>query len=232
MRFKELTQMIDISAVRTDSTLEEVDQMIDAVIEYGCICAAPMPWLADYTLKKLRAFPEIRVLGPVGFPSGASTTENKVREARELIDKGCTEIDMVTNVSAMLSGDYDYFYRDVKAVVDEAFNIPVKAIIEICYLTDEQIRTASRLCADAGVTFVKSGTGWGPKPTTVETIKIMKEAVGDRCQVKAAGGVKDLETMLEMIDAGCTRFGLGVRTAIKILEDAKEMERRRLRNNG
>lgn len=222
MNLKQLAQMIDISAVRTDSTLEEVDQMIDAVIEYGCICAAPMPWLADYTLEKLKMFPEIRVLGPVGFPSGASTTENKVKEARELIDKGCTEIDMVTNVSAMISGDLDYFYRDVKAVVDECFDIPVKAIIEICYLTDEQIKKASELCAKAGVTFVKSGTGWGPKPTTVETIKIMKAAVGDRCQVKAAGGVKDLDTMLEMIDAGCTRFGLGVRTAISILEDAKK----------
>ena len=222
MNLKELAQMIEISAVRTDSTLEEVDQMIDAVLEYGCICAAPMPWLDSYTIEKLELFPEIRVLGPVGFPSGASTTANKVREARELIDLGCTEIDMVTNVSALLSGNLDYFYKDVKAVVDECFDVPVKAILEICYLTDEQIRTAADLCAKAGVTFVKSGTGWGPKPTTVETIKIMKEAVGDRCQVKAAGGVRDLDTMLEMIDAGCTRFGLGVRTAISILEEAKE----------
>ena len=222
MKLEDIAKMIDISAVRTDSTLEEVDRMIDAVIEYDCICAAPMPWLADYTLDKLKDYPEIRVLGPVGFPSGASTTENKVKEAKELVAKGCNEIDMVTNVSAMISGDYDYFYNDVKAVVYACGDIPVKSILEICYLTDEQIAKASDLCASAGVTFVKSGTGWGDKPTTVETIKIMKKAVGDRCQVKAAGGVKDLDTMLQMIDEGCTRFGLGVRTAISILEEAKE----------
>ncbi|WP_329385130.1 deoxyribose-phosphate aldolase [Anaerofustis butyriciformans] len=220
--FTNINRMVDVSTVRTDIVMDEVDEMIDTVIKYNCICASPMPWVTKYTIDKLKDYPDIVTTGVVSFPSGAATTANKIIEAKENIKMGCQELDMVSNVSALKSGKYDYFVDDIKAVVDAADGVPVKAIIEICYLTDDEIRKASELAVKAGVTYVKTGTGWGPKPTTVDTIKIIKETIGDDALIKAAGGVKDLDTVIEMIEAGCNRFGLGVRTAGTILEDAKK----------
>lgn len=219
--FTNINRMVDVSTVRTDIVMDEVDEMIDTVIKYNCICASPMPWVTKYTIDKLKDYPDIVTTGVISFPSGAATTNNKVLEAKENIKMGCQELDMVSNVSALKSGKYDYFVDDIKAVVEAADGVPVKAIIEICYLTDDEIKKASELAVKAGVTYVKTGTGWGPKPTTVDTIKIIKETIGDDALIKAAGGVKDLDTVIEMIKAGCNRFGLGVRTAGTILEDAK-----------
>lgn len=219
---KNVSRMIDVSTVRTDITMDEVEQMIDTVIKYNCICASPMPWITKYTIDRLKDYPDIVTTGVVSFPSGAATTANKVLEAKENIKMGCEEIDMVSNVSALLSGRYQTYVDDIKAVVEAADGVPVKSIIEICYLTDDQIRKAAELCVKAGVTYVKTGTGWGPKPTTVDTIRIIKETIGDDALIKAAGGVRDLDTLIQMAEIGCNRFGLGVRSAGNILEEAKK----------
>lgn len=210
----------DISTVRTDVDMCEVDQLVDIVKGYNCICASPMPCVTKYVIDKLADTPDTVVTGVVGFPSGADTTSMKVFTAKEMISLGCEELDMVINVSAMKSGLYDTVYKDIKAVVDAANGVPVKSILEICYLTDDEIKRASEIAVKAGVTFVKTGTGWGPKPTTVETIKIIKETIGDSALIKAAGGVRTLDTMLEMINAGCNRFGIGIRSALTIFEEA------------
>lgn len=210
----------DISTVRTDVDMREVDQLVDIVKGYNCICASPMPCVTKYVIDKLADTPDTVVTGVVGFPSGADTTSMKVFTAKEMISLGCEELDMVINVSAMKSGLYDTVYKDIKAVVDAANGVPVKSILEICYLTDDEIKRASEIAVKAGVTFVKTGTGWGPKPTTVETIKIIKETIGDSALIKAAGGVRTLDTMLEMINAGCNRFGIGIRSALTIFEEA------------
>ena len=204
--FTNINRMVDVSTVRTDIVMDEVDEMIDTVIKYNCICAAPMPWVTKYTVDKLKDYPDIVTTGVVSFPSGAATTTNKIIEAKENIKMGCQELDMVSNVSALKSGKYDYFIDDIKAVVDAADGVPVKAIIEICYLTDDEIRKASELAVKAGVTYVKTGTGWGSKPTTVDTVKIIKETIGDSALIKAAGGVKDLDTLVQMIEAGCNKI--------------------------
>lgn len=210
----------DISTVRTDVEMREVEQLIDIVKGYHCVCASPMPCVTKYVIDRLADTPDTVVTGVVGFPSGADTTSMKVFTAKEMIGLGCRELDMVINVSALKSGLYDVVYEDIKAVVDAAEGVPVKSILEICYLTDDEIRRGSEIAVSAGVTFVKTGTGWGPKPTTVETIKIIKETIGDSALIKAAGGVRNLDTMLEMIDAGCNRFGIGIRSALTIFEEA------------
>lgn len=222
INLKDLNRMIDVSTVRTDIIMEEVDQMIEIVKKYNCVCASPMPWVTKYTIDALKDTPDTVVTGVVAFPAGAEVTDIKVATAKSNIELGCKELDMVSNVSALKSGKYDYYRDDIKAVVEAADGVPVKAIIEICYLTDDEIKKASELCVEAGVTYVKTGTGWGPKPTTVETIKLIKSTIGDSALIKAAGGVRDLDTVIKMIDAGCNRFGLGVRTAETILKAAKE----------
>ncbi|MBW4845459.1 MAG: deoxyribose-phosphate aldolase [Lachnospiraceae bacterium] len=213
-------RIMDVSAVRTDVIMEEINQMISIVKSFHCVCASPMPWATRYTLEQLKDTPDTVVTGVVGFPAGAETTFIKVATAKEMISLGCRELDMVINVSALKSGQYQFVERDIEAVVNAANGVPVKAILEICYLTDDEIKRASEIGVKAGATFIKTGTGWGQKPTTVDTIKLIRTTIGSAAKIKAAGGVRDLDTLLAMKAAGCDRFGIGVRSALAILKDA------------
>jgi deoxyribose-phosphate aldolase len=217
---KQIGRLIDVSAVRTDVTIDEIDRVAEVAKKYNCICAFAMPCFTELLAEKLEDAPNTITGGVVGFPSGADTTSVKVITAKEMIALGCKELDMVINVGALKSGRYDIVHDDIKAVVDAAAGIPVKSIIEIAYLTDDEIARASEIAVKAGVTFVKTGTGWAPKPTTVETIKLIKSTIGNSAYIKAAGGVRDLDTLLEMVKEGCSRFGIGMRSAISILQDA------------
>jgi len=216
----DIARLIDLSSVRTDSTLEEVIKVAEAAKKYNFICAFTMPSLTGELVRLLKDRDDVMVGCVVGFPSGADTTEIKVAAAKQLIALGVDEIDMVINVGALKSQRYDVVRDDVKAVVD-ACDIPVKSIIEIAYLTDDEIRIACKLAVEAGVQFVKTGTGWASKPTTVETIRIIKKEIGDAARIKAAGGIRELSTLLEMVKEGCSRFGIGLDSAINIMEEAK-----------
>ncbi len=212
--------IVDVSAVKPDATMSEVRKMIEIVKGYHCICASPMPFITRYTIEALKGVENTIVTGVVGFPAGAETTHIKKATAEELLGMGCRELDMVMNISAFKSKDYSYTSDDIKAVIETANGIPVKVIIEIAYLTDDEIKKASEIAVESGATFVKTGTGYGPKPTTVETIRLIRSQIGDAAFIKAAGGVRDLDTLLAMREAGCNRFGLGVRMAETILGDA------------
>lgn len=215
----EIAKMIDISAVRADSTLDEVKRVAQAAKDYGFICAFAMPCFTKELIALLSDRPDIMVGGVSGFPSGADTTASKVATAKQMLALGVNEVDMVINVGALKSGKYDIVKDDIKAVVD-CCNVPVKSILEIAYLTDDEIKIGSRLAVEAGVTFVKTGTGWASKPTTVDTIKLIKSEIGNSAKIKAAGGVRELSTLLDMVEAGCSRFGIGINSAIKIMEQA------------
>ncbi len=211
---------MDVSTVRTDNTFREVDQMIWVVKAYHCICASPMPFATKYVVEQLKDVPDTVVTGVVSFPAGAETTAAKIRSARELVAMGCRELDMVINVSALKSGNFGYVRDDIRAVVEAAQGVPVKTILEICYLTDEEIRRGSLLAVEAGAAFIKTGTGWGPKPTTAETVRLIRSTIGSAAKIKSAGGVQNLDILLSLWAAGCDRFGVGVRTAVSIFEDA------------
>ena len=217
---RQIGRIMDVSAVRTDVDFHEINQMIEIVRKYHCICASPMPWATRYTVEQLSDMEDAVVTGVVGFPSGADTTFIKVATAKEMLAVGCRELDMVINVSALKAGKYQVVENDIRAVVESANDIPVKTIIEICYLSDDEIRRASELAVKAGAAFVKTGTGWGPRPTTVETIRLIRKTIGSAAKIKAAGGIRDLDTMLQMVEAGCDRFGIGVRSASAIIEEA------------
>ncbi len=220
---EQITRIVDISAVRTDVTIAEIDKLVEVCKENKYICAFVMPCFTPYLVEKLKGTEEVNVGGVVGFPSGADTTSIKVATAKELMEQGVDELDMVINVGALKSGDYELVKADMKAVVETANGMPVKAILEISYLTDEEIRIGSQLAVEAGITYVKTGTGWGNKPTTAHTIATIKEVVGDKAMIKAAGGVRDLATLMAMVDAGCDRFGISVASMETILKEAKEL---------
>lgn len=220
MDLLKIPRMIDISGVRTDVTLDEIKRIVDTAKEYQFICAFAMPCFTRFLVEELKDEPDIMVGGVVGFPSGADTTFTKMADAKEMISFGVDELDMVINVGALKSGKYDLVRDDIQKIVESANGIPVKSILEVAYLTDYEIARASELAVAAGVTFVKTGTGWANDPTTIEHIKLIKSTIGDDALIKAAGGVRTLDMLLDMADAGCSRFGIGLNSAIQIVEDA------------
>ena len=223
-----LARMVDLSAVRADVDLAEVHRLADVCKRYQCVCAFVMPCYMTVMRRLLDDAPNVGLGGVVGFPSGAQTTTIKVQEARERRDAGASEIDMVINVGMLKSGEDVYVEDDIAAVLDIAGTVPVKTIIEAHHLSDADIKRASQIAVRAGAAFVKTGTGWAPTGATLENVKLIKEAVGNRAGVKAAGGVRDLATVLAMHALGVTRFGLGLASGVAILEEctcqAQEIE--------
>ncbi len=219
MDLLKIPRMIDISGVRTDVTIAEIDRIVQVAKQHRFICTFAMPCFTPYLVNQLREESDILVGGVVGFPSGAGSTTIKIATAKENIAAGVDEIDMVINVGALKSGKHQLVYDDIHAIVETAEGLPVKSILEIAYLTDDEIKQASEIAVKAGVTFVKTGTGWAHKPTTVETIQLIKSVVGEDAFIKAAGGVRTLDTLLAMVEAGCTRFGIGLSSIDNIMKE-------------
>lgn len=214
---EELAAMIDISAVQTVSDRYVVDEVVKAAKEHKFICAFAMPNLTAYLKNELKGS-GVRIGGTIGFPSGADSMNIKVRTAKELAEIGCDELDMVIAVNLLKSGMYDNVLEEIRRVRDIAGNRIFKTILEVNYLTDDEIKKACELAVLGGVDFVKSATGWSGA-TKVEQIRIMKSVVGNDAKVKAAGGIGTLETIYEMMDAGCERFGISCRSAEKIMKE-------------
>ena len=220
MTANDIARMIDISSVKAESTIPEIEKMAEVAKKYEFICAFAMPCFTKKLVELLSDTDKVMVGGVVGFPSGADTTSIKIATAKEMMRTGVDELDMVINVGALKSGMYDLVYEDIHSVVETANGMPVKCILEIAHLTDDEIKRGASLAVKAGVTYVKTGTGWAHKPTTPETIRIIKSEIGNSALIKAAGGVRDLKTLEEMVAEGASRFGIGINSALAIMKEA------------
>jgi deoxyribose-phosphate aldolase len=221
---RDIAQMIDISAVRADSADDKIKEVVQRAKKYQCYLVTILPAQTSRAKALLQGLPMPKLGGNVGFPSGGQTTHIKIEETRELLDLGVDEIDMVINIAAHLSGRYDDVFSDIRAVVDASLNRPVKVILECSYLNNDQILKACDLAIDAGATFVKTGTGWTTSGATLENIKLMKDHVGDRIKIKASGGIRSIDTLLEMYKRGANRFGISLNSATRILEAAAGLQ--------
>lgn len=218
----DIARMLDLSAVQPDSGESDIREMAALACKYDCIACFAMPAYTSLLVELLKDCPQVGVGGVVGFPSGATTTQAKVSAVHEMIEMGCDELDMVINIGRLKSGDNEYVYGDMRAVVQAACDVPVKVILECHYLTDDEIKAACQLATKAGVAFVKTGTGWAPTGATSENISLMKSCVGDQVQVKAAGGVRDLDTLLNLHKLGAARFGVSSKSGSVILKQAEQ----------
>lgn len=192
---------------------------IDASAGAGFAALCVSPFLVALTSQRL-AGTATAVCSVVGFPLGYTNTESKAEEAGHLVALGCDEVDMVLNIAALLEGD-DRFVRDdiaavVRTVAQASSEAIVKVILETGYLEPAAIERACTLAVDAGAHFVKTSTGFGPRGASLDDVRIMRAAVGPDVGVKAAGGIRDLETALEMLEAGASR--LGTSSGLEILE--------------
>lgn len=221
---RDIAQMIDISAVRADSVDEKIEEVVQRAMKYHCYLVTILPSQTLRAKTLIQGSPSPKVGGNVGFPSGGQTTGIKVKEAAELIEMGVDEIDMVIDIAAHLSGRYEDVYNEIQAVVDASQGKPVKVILECNYLNNSQILTGCDLAIRAGAAFVKTGTGWAPSGATLENVELIKNHVDGQIKIKASGGIRSIETLLEMYRRGATRFGISLTSATRILEAASALQ--------
>jgi deoxyribose-phosphate aldolase len=216
---KDIAKMIDLSCVRTISDQADIEEMVAAAKQYRFGQVSVMQCFIPYTRQLLQGNADIHIVGNVSFPSGSDSTTTKVFQATEMVAAGCDEIDMVLNVGMLRSGRLTEVQKDVEAVIAVARPLPVKVIIEIMYLNLTETEQACKICVDAGATFVKTGSGWAPRGTTLEDVKLVKSFVGDKAKIKASGGIRNLETLIAMYQAGARRFGVNLKSGISIVNE-------------
>ncbi len=220
---EQLAKTIDHSLLQPQLTEEEVVAGCELAARYRVASVCVKPCHVKLAARLL-AESDALVSTVVGFPHGSSTTETKLAEARQAIDDGAVELDLVMNYGQLRSGHADYVRDEIKAVCElaHARNARVKVIFENAYLTDEQKALACRLCEEAGADWVKTSTGFAPTGATIEDIRLMRASVSEKVQVKAAHGVRTLAAALEMIDAGVTR--IGATATATMLDDFKRLK--------
>lgn len=203
-----IAKKIDHTTLKADAKAETIRKYCAEAKEYNfasvCVNTCHVPLVA----KELEGS-DVKTCCVVGFPLGAMSTAAKAFEAKHAVSEGADEVDMVINIGAMKDENYDFVKEDIAAVVEASKPAIVKVIIETCLLTDEEKKKACLLSVEAGADFVKTSTGFSTGGATVEDIKLMRETVGDKAQVKASGGIRTPEDADAMLKAGADRIGAG-----------------------
>ncbi len=219
---EQLAKMIDHSLLNPSVTDEDIKKGCEEALQYGFAAVVVNPSHVPIVTRELKSS-TVKVCSVISFPFGLSTTAGKIHETRTALEQGADEIDMVMNFSALKSGHSELVLNDIKGVVQEARrtqrSVIVKVILENCYLTENEKREACRLTLQAGADFVKTSTGFGKSGASVEDVRLMREVVGPKFGVKAAGGIRTLEQALQMIDAGANRIGAS--SSVSIIESLK-----------
>lgn len=210
----ELAGYIDHTALKPDAKEGDIIKLCREALEhkFASVCVNPCyVKLADSFLHGT----EVKVCTVAGFPLGATTKEVKAFEAAQAIENGADEIDMVINIGALKSGKPEIVEEDIKAVADVCRGKALlKVIIEACLLTDDEKVTACELSKKSGADFVKTSTGFSASGAAVEDVVLMRRTIGPNMGVKAAGGIRNLESALQMIEAGATRIGASASVSI------------------
>jgi deoxyribose-phosphate aldolase len=202
-----IVKMIDHTLLKPDATRDQIKKVCDEAKQYGFASVCVNPSYIGYVAQQLQGS-AIAPCCVVGFPLGATMPEVKAYETEAAINAGAKEIDMVINIGAAKSGEWDAVKKDIEAVVRASRGRAlVKVIIEACLLTDEEKVSACRASVEAGADFVKTSTGFSKHGATIEDVRLMRDTVGPRTGVKAAGGVKDIKSANDMITAGANRLG-------------------------
>jgi deoxyribose-phosphate aldolase len=220
---KDIAQMLDHSILQPFLTEEDIIKGCKTALKYSTatVCARPGDMPLVVTL--LKGSP-VKPCTVIGFPHGAHKTETKVFEAKQALNDGCVELDMVLHIGKLLSADDDYVRSDIAQVAEAAHaaGAILKVILETCYLNDEQKKRACKLAVQAGADFVKTSTGYGSKGCTIDDLKLMRAAVPNTVRVKGSGGIRDLDTVLAARAVGASRCGVSATEAI--MEEAIRRE--------
>ncbi|MDU2558384.1 deoxyribose-phosphate aldolase [Anaerococcus prevotii] len=211
---KKLNSYIDHTNLKPEAQIDEIKTLVDEATanDFYSVC------VNSTYVKDIKAYnKDVRIAAVVGFPLGAMATRAKAYEAKCAVEDGASEIDMVIPIGRLKDKDYDYVLEDIKACKEAIGDNILKVIIETCLLTDEEKIKACELAEEAGADFVKTSTGFSTGGANASDVKLMKETVGDRLEVKASGGIHTRKEAIDMIEAGASRIG-----ASKSIEICKE----------
>ena len=217
----QINKFIDHTILKAFATSEDIKKICEEAIKYNfkSVCVNP----ANVALaKQLLEGSDVLACTVIGFPLGANTPEIKALEAMMAIKDGADEIDMVINIGKAKEHDFDYIEKEIALVVASCASKCVKVIIETCYLTDEEKVECCKAALNANATFVKTSTGFGTGGATPEDIALMRQTVGDTMGVKASGGVRNLQDLEAMVEAGATRIGAS--SGVAIMQNATSHE--------
>jgi deoxyribose-phosphate aldolase len=216
----DIAKMIDHSLLNPTMTAGDLEKGIAIALQYDVASVCIMPYALQRCAARLRGS-SVKASTTIGFPHGGHATAIKVAEANQALDDGGQELDMVVNISAVLGGDWDYVRSDLRAVIDVTHGRgqKVKVIFENCYLNDPQKIRLCEICGEFGADWVKTSTGYGTGGATLDDLKLMRKHSPPHVQVKAAGGIRDLDAALAIRAIGVTRFGC-TRT-VDVLEECK-----------
>jgi len=218
--YSDIAKMIDHSLLNPTLTEGDLEQGCQLALRYDVASVCIMPYGLSRCAEILRGS-AVKASTTIGFPHGGHTTAIKVAEAKQALADGGQELDMVVNISRVLSGDWDYVRSDIAAVIDVTHRKgqKVKVIFENCYLNNDQKIKLCEICGELGADWVKTSTGYGTGGATIEDLKLMRQHAPKHVQVKAAGGIRDLDKLLEVRAIGVTRVG-ATRTA-EMLDECK-----------
>ncbi len=208
-----LAALIDHTLLKPEATAEQIRQLCREAVQYRFAAVCVNPCRAAQCIEEL-ADSGVAVASVVGFPLGASTTETKLIEAEELVSLGVKEIDMVMNIGRLKERDYQYVFQEIRDLVDVCRGAVVKVILETCLLSEEEKIAACVLSKEAGAHFVKTSTGFSKQGAAAEDVSLMRRVVGTGMGVKAAGGIRDRDTAVAMLQAGADRIGTSSSPAI------------------
>ena len=208
-----LNKYIDHTLLKPDASQEQIETLIEEAKKYEFASVCVNPTWVSFAAQALKAT-DVKVCTVIGFPLGANTPELKAFETSDAIQNGANEVDMVINIGALKSRNFDLVERDIRAVVEAAKGTLVKVIIETCLLTDDEKVRACQLAQKAGADFVKTSTGFSTGGATVADVALMRKTVGPDMGVKASGGARSYEDALAFIKAGATRIGASSGVAI------------------
>ena len=219
--YEQMAKMIDHSLLNPTLTVADLEAGCRLAVAYNVASVCIMPYYLSRCTEMLHGS-TVKPSTTIGFPHGGNTTAVKLAEAKRALADGCEELDMVVNISQVLSGNWDYVCDDIRSVIDvaHASGQKVKVIFENCYLKDEHKIRLCEICGELKADWVKTSTGYGTGGATHDDLKLMRKHSPEFVQVKAAGGVRDLDGLLAVRDLGVTRCGAS-RTA-DMLDDCRE----------
>jgi len=218
--YQDIAKMIDHSLLAPTLTDAQLEQGIDIALKYDVASVCIMPYYLRRCAERLRGS-SVKASTTIGFPHGGHTTAVKLAEVKQALDDGGEELDAVVNISKVLSGDWDYVRGELQLLTEliHQHGAKIKVIFENCYLNDEQKIRLCQICGELNVDWVKTSTGFGTGGATLEDLALMRRHSPPHVQVKAAGGVRDLDKALAVRAIGVTRFGC-TRT-VEVLEECK-----------
>lgn len=218
MQLQDVAQTIEISIVQSHHSLTDLLQTAEAAKKYHFAVVYSLPGFTK-ELSGLLKGSDVAVGGVISFPSGGETREVRIHQAETLLKNGAQDFDMVLNLGYLKAGRTKEVREDIEAVRGVIGSHPLKVIMEVSYLTDDELRTACQLIIDGGGDYAKTGTGWAKNPTQYHHIEIMREVIQGRIKMKASGGVRGLEMLMKMHDMGVSRFGIREDAAIAIINE-------------